>query len=181
MVEFIKVCGIKNIKEAEYAIEGGFTAIGVVFHDKSKRFVDYEKGREIAEFCKGKILTVAVGIDYSEVEGIQSLFDFVQLYHYAPLGNLIYASSQMPAFRGFKYFLYDKGKGDGKFRNFPEWVKVQSYPIILAGGLTPGNVGKIIKTYSPFGVDVSSGVESNGVKDFEKMKKFVNEVRNAQQ
>ncbi len=180
MVEFLKVCGIKSLTDAEYAIESGFTAIGVVFHKKSKRFVDFEKAKKIAEFCKGKIQTVAVGINYREVEPAAKFFDFVQLYEYLPLKNLIFASSRKPSVEKFKFFLYDKGMGDGKFRQFPEWLEKADYPVILAGGLSPENVGEVVKKYSPVGVDVSSGVETNGVKDFEKMKQFVKEVRNAE-
>ena len=178
MVEFIKVCGIKSLTDAEYAIESGFTAIGVVFHKKSKRFVDYEKGREIAKFCKGKILTVAVGIDYREVEPVAEYFDFVQLYNFIPLPNLIFASDKKPSRSNFKFFLYDKGKGDGKFREFPQWLNDADFPVILAGGLNPRNVGEVVRKILPFGVDVSSGVETNGVKDFDKMQQFVKEVKN---
>lgn len=179
MVDFIKVCGITNIKEVEYAIECGYTAVGVVFHRQSKRFVNFEKGMEIARFCKGKILTVAVGIDYGEVESVAEYFDFVQLYNFMPLPTLIYASDKKPSHNNFKFFLYDKGKGDGKFREFPEWLKNTDFPVILAGGLNPLNVRDVVQTYSPFGVDVSSGVEANGVKDFNKMKQFIKEVRYA--
>ncbi len=179
MVEFVKVCGIKNRQEAEYAIECGFTAIGVVFHRQSKRYVDFERGKEIARFCKGNILTVAVGIDFKEVEVVADCFDYVQLYRYTPLPNLIYASHKKPENEPFKYFLYDMGRGDGRFRGFPNWLKNVNYPVILAGGLNPLNVGEVVQKYSPFGVDVSSGVETEGVKDLNKMKQFIEEVKYA--
>lgn len=54
-----------------------------------------------------------------------------------------------------------------------------SFPVIIAGGLTPANVTLAINTISPWGVDVSSGVETRGVKDMEKVKSFIKSVRGA--
>jgi phosphoribosylanthranilate isomerase len=55
----------------------------------------------------------------------------------------------------------------------------EKYPAIIAGGLNPGNVGRAIKLLKPWGVDVSTGVETKGVKDMKKIIKFIEAVREA--
>ncbi|AOZ91361.1 phosphoribosylanthranilate isomerase [Paenibacillus crassostreae] len=57
------------------------------------------------------------------------------------------------------------------------WCEEHNIPLFVAGGLQPSNVGELITNYHPYGVDVSSGVESNGLKDIEKIKAFVERVK----
>jgi phosphoribosylanthranilate isomerase len=79
--------------------------------------------------------------------------------------------------------LLDTKSGDkygGTGRSF-DWELAQpvarQFPVIIAGGLTPGNVSRAIKMITPWGVDVSTGVETRGVKDAKKIKKFIEAVR----
>ena len=70
----------------------------------------------------------------------------------------------------------DSGAGDGKIF---DWSLIREFnrPYFLAGGLTPDNVAEAIAILKPFAVDVSSGIETDGIKDAAKMKNFVNAVR----
>jgi phosphoribosylanthranilate isomerase len=76
----------------------------------------------------------------------------------------------------------EKDKYGGTGRTF-DWTLakpiVEKYPVIMAGGLNPGNVGRAIKLLKPWGVDVSTGVETKGVKDMNKVIKFIEAVREA--
>ena len=78
------------------------------------------------------------------------------------------------------FVLLDSGNG-GTGTVF-DWQLLQGIarPYFLAGGLHPGNIGEAVKALKPFGVDVSSGIETDGVKDAAKMERFVCAVRTAQ-
>lgn len=175
---FIKVCGIKTFEQIDWAYSLGFTAIGVVLYKKSKRFVDENTAISLAGYAKGKVKTVAVSVNYSDVLNITDFFDYVQVYEEIDINNLILASNVMPKVRNFKYFLYDKSKGSGEFEDLPEWLFDLKDKLIIAGGLNHNNVKGVIEKYHPFGVDVSSGVENeSGEKDYNLMKKFIESVK----
>lgn len=70
--------------------------------------------------------------------------------------------------------------GTGKIFNWQQVAEmITDYPIIIAGGLSPGNVGQLISEFKPWGVDVSGGVETVGNKDRDKIKAFINAVKRA--
>jgi len=177
---FVKVCGITAVEHIDWAVDLGYSAIGVVLHSRSVRYQKTDRARELAEYARGRISTIAVGIGFDEVADCYDDFDYVQVYEYRSLDRLIYAGFAVPPARDFAFFLYDTSKGSGTLQDLPAWLHDISERLIISGGLAKGNVSRIIREYRPFGVDVSSGVEAQrGVKDYGLMKQFIAEVNNA--
>jgi len=174
---FTKVCGLKTKEQIDKAIEYGFDAIGIVTYIKSKRYCPLKDAIELAGYAKGKIKSFVVGLNYSDVEQAAPYFDYTQIYEMKQVPNLVLASKGMPPpdFK-YEYFIYDASIGSGVFHQFPKWVKDMSEKIIVAGGLNVKNVCSVMQDIKPFGVDVSSGVEKDGVKDFNMMKEFIDAV-----
>jgi phosphoribosylanthranilate isomerase len=176
---FVKVCGLINTTQIDKAIAYGYDAIGVVTYTKSKRYCPPEKAKKLAEYAKGKIKSFVVGLTFSDVQDIAYLFDYTQIYEKKQVPNLVLASREMPSPDiNYEYFIYDASIGSGIFQQFPKWVKDMAGKVIIAGGLNKENVCSVIQDIKPFGVDVSSGVEKDGVKDFILMKEFINAVKN---
>ena len=175
---FVKVCGLKNTAQIEKAVEYGYDAIGVVTYSKSKRYCSPEKAKKLAEYAKGKIKSFVVGLSYSDVQDVAYLFDYTQIYEIKQIPNLVLASKEIPPLDiNYEYFIYDASIGSGVFHQFPKWVKDMAAKVIIAGGLNKENVCSVIQDIKPFGIDVSSGVEKDGVKDFMLMKEFINTVK----
>ncbi|MGA1847003.1 phosphoribosylanthranilate isomerase [Deferribacter abyssi] len=172
---FVKVCGITNFIQIDWAVELGFSAIGIVLYPKSKRYIDSNFAKKLSAYARGKILTVCVSLTYDEVKDCVALFDYVQIYEYKKVKGLIYASSTEPLCKNYDYFLYDSSMGRGVFNeDVPEWIYNYKEKLIYSGGLDEKNVRNVIDKIKPFGVDVSSSVEkSPGVKCFNKMKRFI--------
>ena len=176
---FIKVCGLTTKKHIDKAIEYGYDAIGIVTYAQSKRYCSFEDAVKLAEYAKGKIQRFVVGLTYSDVQAVADLFDYTQIYEARPVPNLVLASKEKPpADINYEYFIYDASIGSGVFQPFPAWVKEMAGKIIVAGGLNLANVCSVVRDIRPFGVDVSSGVEKDGVKDFKMMKEFITAVKN---
>jgi phosphoribosylanthranilate isomerase len=176
---FIKVCGLKTKKQIDKAIEYGYDAIGVVTYAKSIRYCPTEEAIELAIHAKGKIKSFVVGLTYGDVENVADAFDYTQIYEAKPVPNLALASKDVPPpDLNYEYFFYDASTGSGVFKQIPGWVKDMTGKVIVAGGLNKENVCSVIRDIKPFGVDVSSGVEKNGVKDLRLMKEFIEAVNN---
>lgn len=175
---FVKVCGLKTTEQIDRAIEFGYDAIGVVTYKKSIRYCQPSKATSLADYARGKIKTFVVGVNWDDVKEAASAFDYSQIYEPKQVPRLAFCSQEKPP-KGLKYayYFYDPSLGSGDFKEIPEWVREMASESIIAGGLTAANVGSVIQQIDPLGVDVSSGVETDGVKDTAKMKAFIDSAR----
>jgi len=177
---FIKVCGITSREQIDWAVDLGYSAVGIVLHPGSIRHRPADSARKLALYARGKVSTVAVGLSFDEVAPCYHDFDLVQVYEKCPADRLISAGDTEERSREGALFLYDATRGSGEAREFPSWLHTVSHRLVISGGLEAGTVGGVIREYRPFGVDVSSGVEARrGVKDYKLMKQFITEVHNA--
>ena len=175
---FVKVCGLKTKEQIDKAIAFGYDAIGVVTYPKSKRYMPPEAARALAAYAQGKIPSFVVGLSFGDVQEAAEAFDYIQIYEAVPVDNLVLASKDRPpSGLDYRYFVYDASVGSGVFGPFPDWLKNLSDKLIVAGGLNADNVCPVIRDIHPFGVDVSSGVEKDGVKDLGLMREFIETVR----
>ncbi len=175
---FIKVCGLKTFEQIDSAISFGYDAIGVVTYIKSKRYCPPDVAINLAEYARGRIKTFIVGLSYNDVKEAAHAFDYIQIYEVRKIPNLVLASKNPPP-EGvdYKYFVYDASIGSGEFKGFPGWIKARRKKVLVAGGLNKENVCQVIREFKPFGVDVSSGVEKDGIKDLPMMKEFIQTVK----
>ena len=194
----IKLCGLSREEDIKAANILKPDFIGFIFAKKSKRFISRDKAMALKKILDPKILSVGVFVNEKPevIAGYleDKIIDIAQLHgnedeNYIKTLRKFMGKPIIKAFqiRGEKnlqeaeksiadYILLDYGSGDGKIFDW-SLIKNFSRPYFLAGGLTPENVSEAIATLNPFAVDVSSGIEANGIKDIEKMKKFVNAVR----
>jgi phosphoribosylanthranilate isomerase len=176
---FIKVCGLKTKEQIDKAIEYGYDAIGVVTYPKSKRYCEPKVAIELANYAKDRIKTFVVGMTFEDVKEVADFFDYTQIYEVTQVPNLALSSNEMPpSDLDYRYFFYDASIGSGIFEEFPDWVKEIAGEIILSGGLNKDNICSVIRDLEPFGIDISSGVEKDGVKDIGLMQEFITIARN---
>ena len=177
---FVKVCGLTEKEHVDWAIELGYSAIGIVLYNKSSRYCDIDKAKELVDYVNKRITTVAVGVNYNEVKSAYDYFDYVQIYEKKNIDKLIFAGSDYPDGVKFEYFLYDSSRGSGEFSELPQWISEFSSRLIISGGLNINNIKNIIQKHKSYGIDVSSGVEkAKGIKDYNLMKNFITEVKDA--
>lgn len=198
---FLKVCGITRLTDALHAVNQGATALGFVFWPKSPRAVTVEQAAAIIGELPPTLMTIGVFVN-EPVDGIKAAVEkagitTVQLHGDEPpayadalpwpvLRSLALSDVPLTAWPVETTVLLDavdpllRG-GTGKTIDWGAAARVaRERKVILAGGLTPENVGDAIATVRPFGVDVSSGVEgAPGVKDFDKVTRFLANARAA--
>ncbi|MEW6584117.1 MAG: phosphoribosylanthranilate isomerase [Nitrospirota bacterium] len=201
----VKICGITNIDDALAAVDFGADALGFVFFRDSPRRISPEAAANISLKLPPFIVTVGVFVNekpkYIDEIAARVRIDVVQLHGDEPpescsfqrpvikalrvktlnsLDPLIHYRDKVSAFL-LDTFSPDLPGGTGQIFNWDIAVYAKQFgPIILAGGLTPSNIADAVRRVQPYGVDVSSGVESEkGIKDRRKMKAFISRAKAA--
>ena len=194
----IKLCGLSRPCDIEAANELKPDYIGFVFAPKSKRYVTPEKAMELKQMLLPEIQSVGVFVNEKPETVVKLLqdgtIDIAQL-HGAEDEDYITRLRQLtdkPIIKACRiettydienaeqstadYILLDSGAGTGTVF---DWKLIQNIkrPYFLAGGLSPDNAADAINTLHTYAVDVSSGIETNGLKDKTKMAAFVAAVR----
>ena len=189
---FIKICGLTTPDATRTAVSAGADAIGFVFAESPRR-VSPEQARELCDEVPDSIVRVAVmrHPSVAEWEAVRDGFapdwlqtdaeDLPQLELPADCEPLpVYRSGRVLADDATGRLLYEGVEsGRGELADWREAADVAARSeLVLAGGLNPDNVGAAITAVGPWGVDVSSGVESApGVKDPERIRQFIARAR----
>ncbi|WP_067842250.1 phosphoribosylanthranilate isomerase [Amphibacillus sediminis] len=194
-----KICGIQTEADALAATKSGADLLGFVFAD-SKRQVTVEQVQRIKAGLSSQVQTVGVFVNLpiTQINQVASLIglDYVQLHGQESVEQC--KASLKPVIKAFSinsrqdleqvkdylpyvaYVLLDGSKA-GSGQTF-DWRLIDAFDaikdcFILAGGLNPENVKSAITYTSPIGVDVSSGVETNGIKDPNKIQDFITNAK----
>ena len=194
----IKICGLTRVEDIIAVNRYGADYAGFVFCKKSRRYIDSYKAGELIDLLRSDITTVGVFMDEpldnvisaARISGVQ----MIQLHGHESDEYVEYVrrTLERPVIKAFKadeegalekalkanadYVMIDSGAGSG--RKF-DWNILKGFnrDYFLAGGLDPESVGEALSMLEPFAVDVSSGVETDGLKDEEKIEKFIKAVK----
>jgi phosphoribosylanthranilate isomerase len=199
----VKICGITNLPDAQVAVGAGADALGFNFYEKSPRYVPPATAAEISRSLPPFTLRVGVFVNPAEElvrravgECGLNLLQFhgdeppefctqfglmsMKAFRVRDAGSL----KELPKYQTDAWLLdayaSDTFGGTGEKFNWSLAVEAQKSgrPVFLAGGLTPENVAEAIRQVQPFGVDVSSGVESSpGRKDHGKVRSFIKSAK----
>lgn len=194
----VKLCGMTRPEDILVVNKLKPDYVGFVFWPKSKRALTRDRAQELREMLSPDIPAVGVFVD-EDPEVILSLvgagiIQVVQLHGHETEETLnwLRERTDMPLWKAFKVrgpedvaaanassadlVLLDNGYGTGEPFDWTLMKDVRR-PFLLAGGLTPENAEDAIGRFRPYGLDVSSGIETDGVKDPQKMTEFVRRVR----
>lgn len=198
----LKICGITNLADARYCAGAGVDYLGFIQYEKSPRYIAPKNAKEIIEWLYGpQPVGVFVNADADHINTLADDigFELVQLHGHEP--TWICAEIEAPIIKAIHvepnttpddlqfmmdsyvdvvdYFLLDTKKaglwgGTGEAFNWDVAAEIAAtYPFFLAGGITAENVADAITRTHPFGIDLSSSVESApGQKDFDKLADF---------
>lgn len=199
----IKICGITRVEDALAAVAAGADALGFVFYAKSPRAVTPAQASAIIAALPPFVTTVGLFVDMPRPElrallaevpldllqfhGDETPADcagygrpYIKALRIKPGDDVAAAISRYPEASGVLLDTFVPGTPGGTGEAF-DWSLVPrnaAKPLILAGGLTPENVGEAVRQVRPYAVDVSGGVEaSKGIKDAAKIQTFIQRAR----
>lgn len=202
----VKICGITSVADGIAAAEAGADMIGLMFYERSPRNISVSTAAEISRALSPFIVKVGVFVNPTEDAVLRAIGECgVTLLQFhgeeTPEFCTQFGVMNMKAFRvrdaasldalpnyptdAYLLDAYSPDAHGGTGAKF-NWdlaisAKKLGKPIFLAGGLTPENVGEAVRKVEPFGVDVSSGVESApGKKDHAKIRAFIQAIRQNQ-
>jgi phosphoribosylanthranilate isomerase len=200
----VKVCGVTSVEQAVACLQAGVDAIGVNLVPSSPRRVSMEVAREVSKEVGSSLLVVAVvsnltvpamlalraatGVECLQLHGDETASEVEALLPHAYKAGRIAGPADVEALASMPgdYVLADtKVEGALGGTGLPfDWSLVANLAtrrrLVLAGGLTPGNVAAAIGACHPWCVDVASGVESRpGIKDMGLVKAFVEAAKGA--
>ncbi|MCD7722876.1 MAG: phosphoribosylanthranilate isomerase [Clostridiales bacterium] len=190
----IKICGLRREQDIDYVNELKPDFAGFILTPGFRRSIDMETAKRLKSRLCGEIKAVGVFVD-DDTERINffvssGIIDIVQLHGNESGGYC--KKIKAPVIKCFKvaggaagaklkdydceYFMFDSGAGSGQafeWKNIPKTQK----KFFLAGGLCESNLKSAIETVKPFALDISSGVETGGVKDYNKIKRILEIAR----
>lgn len=197
---YVKICGIKTEEEARICCSAGADALGFVFAE-GKRQISPQQGKKLSSNLPLYIYRVGVFVNAASSEVLEIArsmrLDVLQFHGDETPGYCRYFQRQgykvikalrvkdsssiacAPQYSFLEAILLDGAEpGSGCLFNWEliKPVKKLEVPLVIAGGLNPENISAAITQVKPYAVDVSSGVESNGQKDPEKVIKFLKET-----
>lgn len=196
----IKICGLTREEDADWANQLTPDYIGFVFAKGSKRCLSSEKAEAIRKRLNPAILSVGVFVNQTQEEILRlcrkGIIDVIQLHGCESEAYIrtLQERTEKKVIKAFRietqadaftaaqscadFILLDNGSGGtGEAFNW-QLVKNIDRPFFLAGGLKAENVREAIRICRPYAVDVSSHVETEGVKEYTKVKQFIHAVRN---
>jgi phosphoribosylanthranilate isomerase len=202
----VKICGITNVEDAAAALESGADALGFNFYRKSPRYIEPAVAKRIVSTLPPLITPVGVFVN-EELDTVRSIMDLcglalaqlhgdetatycqelsrpvIKALRLRDRGSFL-ALAEFEGRAGVRGFIVDtfSETSYGGTGQITDWAlaaeAAKTATIVLAGGLTPANVAEAIRAVRPYGVDVSSGVESvPGKKDHGKIRAFLDAVR----
>lgn len=203
---FIKLCGFTRHEDIEQILDLNISAAGFIFYKESKRYLKPVVAKEIIGILKGSsIAATGVFVD-DDADTIKSIADYagldmLQVYNSetaAALNGFLpviscfrvkheHTADDLPFPQESGHILFDtfdSGSMGGTGKSFSSDI-LKSYRfrerMIVAGGINSGNIGSLVRDIKPFGVDISSGIETApGIKSPDKIKEILEKIEEAE-